>query len=83
MSDPEAWDLTCGHGDPYGDGPKSCGAYRGWQAMYGGHIGRSTGPGEVLGGEAVLWTHQVDDANLDAKVSVGKITGARKGECRL
>ncbi|XP_050689127.1 chitooligosaccharidolytic beta-N-acetylglucosaminidase-like isoform X3 [Eriocheir sinensis] len=68
LSDSDAWDLSCGHGDPYGEGAGSCGAYRGWQAMYGDHLAQGKEPGQVLGGEALLWTHQVDDSNLDAKV---------------
>ena len=38
--------------------------------MYQTKLGLGDGPGKVLGGEGVLWTHQVDGANLDAKVSV-------------
>ncbi|XP_045139220.1 chitooligosaccharidolytic beta-N-acetylglucosaminidase-like isoform X2 [Portunus trituberculatus] len=68
LSDPKAWDLSCGRGDAYGVGPESCGAYRGWQAVYGAHLQKGAGPGKVLGGEAVLWSRQVDGSNLDATV---------------
>ncbi|KAK8384207.1 hypothetical protein O3P69_009152 [Scylla paramamosain] len=68
LSDPKTWDLSSGHGDAYGSGPVPKDAYKGWQAVYGTHLQKGAGPGKVLGGEAVLWSHQVDGGNLDATV---------------
>uniref|UniRef100_A0A0P4VQB6 Beta-hexosaminidase n=1 Tax=Scylla olivacea TaxID=85551 RepID=A0A0P4VQB6_SCYOL len=68
LSDPKTWDLSSGHGDAYGSGPVPKNAYKGWQAVYGTHLQKGAGPGKVLGGEAVLWSRQVDGGNLDATV---------------
>ncbi|KAI1311281.1 hypothetical protein EDD11_003527 [Mortierella claussenii] len=68
------WYLDCGFGDWLGNwtmGVSWCNPYKGWQRIYSFNpiLGLSnTEAKNVLGGEALLWSEQVDDTNLDIKL---------------
>ncbi|XP_066946174.1 chitooligosaccharidolytic beta-N-acetylglucosaminidase-like isoform X2 [Macrobrachium rosenbergii] len=75
LSNSDAWFLNCGFGSWVTKGQHPCGSYKGWQAVYDNspHDVASNETGSyqkklLLGGEAVLWSQQVDDASLDAKL---------------
>ena len=76
FSNYDAWYLDCGFGAWVGEGNNWCSPYSGWQKVYDNsphkiavNLTMSKHPNLILGGEAALWTEQVDDHNLDAKVS--------------
>lgn len=76
LSNHDAWYLDCGFGRSFSDEESWCGAYKGWQAVYDNspiNIAMNlTGSPQyelILGGEAALWSEQVDEANMDSKVS--------------
>ncbi|KAG0000080.1 hypothetical protein BGZ80_010823 [Entomortierella chlamydospora] len=66
--------LDCGLGDWLGNwilGNSWCDPYKSWQKIYSFNPVSGLNPEEaksVLGGEALLWSEQVDDTNLDAKL---------------
>ncbi|KAG0366909.1 hypothetical protein BGZ54_004716 [Gamsiella multidivaricata] len=68
------WYLDCGFGDWLGNwtlGRSWCDPYKGWQRIYSFNPILGLTPKDarsVLGGEALLWTEQVDDTNLDTKL---------------
>ncbi|KAF9576956.1 hypothetical protein EC968_000081 [Mortierella alpina] len=68
------WYLDCGYGDWLGNwtlGRSWCDPYKSWQKIYSFNplMGLNTKEAEsVLGGEALLWGEQVDEANLDSKL---------------
>ncbi|KAI8600712.1 beta-D-N-acetylhexosaminidase 1 [Dissophora ornata] len=68
------WYLDCGFGDWLGNwtmGRSWCDPYKSWQRIYSFNPISGLSPKEaknVLGGEALLWTEQVDDTNLDVKL---------------
>lgn len=75
FSNYDAWYLDCGMGAWVGKGHNWCSPYKGWQAVYDNSphdiAMDSTGSPHtdlILGGEAAIWTEQVDDATLDSKV---------------
>nr|XP_045625960.1 chitooligosaccharidolytic beta-N-acetylglucosaminidase-like [Procambarus clarkii]XP_045625961.1 chitooligosaccharidolytic beta-N-acetylglucosaminidase-like [Procambarus clarkii] len=75
FSNYDAWYLDCGAGAWVGEGSNWCSPYKEWQKVYDNSphdIARdltgSTHKDLVLGGEAALWTEQVDDASLDTKL---------------
>ncbi|XP_068249178.1 chitooligosaccharidolytic beta-N-acetylglucosaminidase-like isoform X2 [Palaemon carinicauda] len=75
LSNSDAWSLNCGFGSWLTKGEHPCGAYKGWQAVYdnspyaiASNETRSEYRELLLGGEAVLWSQQVDDASVDAKL---------------
>lgn len=82
FSNYDALYLDCGFGAWVGEGNNWCSPYKGWQKVYdnspvkiatnltNGNYDRNL----ILGGEVALWTEQVDDCNVDAKVSVLNIT---------
>lgn len=79
LSHNDAWDLGAGFSGLSGLNSMSSKPelYSGWQKVYSLSPSSGTsnlvGSGKsdlVLGGEAVLWSHHVDDANIDAKVSI-------------
>ncbi|XP_070499454.1 probable beta-hexosaminidase fdl [Chironomus tepperi] len=69
----DAWYLDCGFGSwrPTGDG--ACSPYRTWQTVY-KHKPWQTmrlnkqQAKQILGGEACLWTEQVDESTLDSRL---------------
>lgn len=75
FSNYDAWYLDCGAGAWVGEGNNWCSPYKGWQKVYDNspydiavsHTGSSY-PNLILGGEAVLWAEQTDDATVDSKV---------------
>lgn len=80
FSNYDAWYLDCGAGAWVGEGNNWCSPYKGWQKVYDNsphqialNLTGSTHINLVLGGEAALWSEQVDEAGLDAKVSVSLI----------
>ncbi|KAF9207718.1 hypothetical protein BGZ49_010682 [Haplosporangium sp. Z 27] len=68
------WYLDCGFGDWLGNwtmGKSWCDPYKSWQKIYSFNPISDLSPQEaknVIGGEALLWTEQVDDTNLDIKL---------------
>ncbi|MPC41686.1 Chitooligosaccharidolytic beta-N-acetylglucosaminidase [Portunus trituberculatus] len=75
FSNYDAWYLDCGFGAWVGEGNNWCSPYIGWQKVYDNsphqmalNLTKSTYANLILGGEAALWTEQVDDHNLDAKL---------------
>lgn len=76
FSNYDAWYLDCGFGAWVGEGNNWCSPYIGWQKVYNNsphdialNLTASKHVNLILGGEAAMWTEQVDDKNLDAKVS--------------
>lgn len=58
-----------------GEGNNWCSPYSGWQKVYDNSphaialsLTNSTHANLILGGEAALWSEQVDEAGLDARV---------------
>ncbi|KAG0725328.1 Chitooligosaccharidolytic beta-N-acetylglucosaminidase [Chionoecetes opilio] len=77
FSNYDAWYLDCGAGAWVGEGNNWCSPYKGWQTVYDNSphdiaIQQTGSPHTdlILGGEAALWTEQVDDATLDSKVRI-------------
>ena len=71
----DAWYLSCGAGAWMGDGNSWCSPYKGWQTVYDNSpheiVQTLTGSPHtelILGGEAALWTEQVDSNTVDSKV---------------
>ncbi|KAG0299827.1 hypothetical protein BGZ98_009725 [Dissophora globulifera] len=68
------WYLDCGFGDWLGNwtqGRSWCDPYKSWQKVYSFNpiMGLTEKEAKnVLGGEALLWSEQVDDTNLDVKL---------------
>jgi hexosaminidase len=65
----DAWYLDCGYGGWVGAGNNWCSPYKGWQTVYDNSPRRlyRAQPGSrpdnealILGGEAALWSEQVD-----------------------
>ena len=74
----EAWYLDCGFGAYVGEGNNWCSPYNEWQKVYDynpmkvvdnltfdSYVNKSL----IIGGEVALWSEQVDDHNIDSKVS--------------
>ena len=72
----DAYYLDCGFGAWVGEGNNWCAPYTGWQKVYDNSPGKiamnvTNGTADlnlVLGGEATLWTEQVDDNTVDSRV---------------
>ncbi|KAK3884866.1 hypothetical protein Pcinc_010885 [Petrolisthes cinctipes] len=75
FSNYDAWYLDCGGGAWVGDGNNWCSPYSGWQKVYDNSphaiakaLTNSTHANLILGGEAALWTEQVDEEAVDARL---------------
>lgn len=75
FSNYDAWYLDCGMGAWVGEGNNWCSPYKGWQNVYDNSphdiaFAETGSPytDQILGGEAALWTEQVDDATVDSKL---------------
>lgn len=73
ISHVDAWYLDCGFGKWRETGGAACDPYRTWQTVYTHRPWqrmRITGSKRslVLGGEACLWTEQVDESSLDTRL---------------
>ncbi|KAF5300870.1 hypothetical protein FQR65_LT09032 [Abscondita terminalis] len=69
LSNYDALYLDCGFGGWVTDGSNWCAPYKGWQAAYTNSPSSYGGSkGQFLGGEAALWTEQVDDASVDNRI---------------
>ncbi|CAL4115874.1 unnamed protein product [Meganyctiphanes norvegica] len=72
----DAWYLDCGYGAWVGGpGNNWCSPYKGWQTVYENNpiqlasdITGADYSSQILGGEAALWSEQVDSLNADAKL---------------
>jgi len=76
FSNYDAWYLDCGYSSWVGEGNNWCSPYKGWQIVYdnsprehyrnaGGEPSRMQ---QILGGEAAMWTEQVDGAAVMHKL---------------
>ena len=79
FSNHDAWYLDCGMGAWVGEGNNWCSPYKGWQKVYDNsptkltqHItaGNVTIAKQILGGEAAMWSEQVDSTSLDSRVRI-------------
>ncbi|XP_012277932.1 chitooligosaccharidolytic beta-N-acetylglucosaminidase [Orussus abietinus] len=76
FSNYDALYLDCGFGAWVGEGNNWCSPYKGWQTVYENSplaISRQNGitPNQlhlILGGEAALWSEQVDSSSVDFKL---------------
>merc|ERR1712228_955636 len=75
FSNYDAWYLDCGYSSWVGEGNNWCSPYKGWQIVYdnsprehyrnaGGERFREK---QILGGEAAMWTEQVELRMLDQR----------------
>lgn len=69
----DAWYLDCGFGSWRQTGDAACSPYRTWQNIYKHRPWErmrldSTRKRQILGGEACLWTEQVDEFSLDSRL---------------
>ncbi|XP_055315467.1 probable beta-hexosaminidase fdl isoform X1 [Sitodiplosis mosellana] len=73
ISHVDAWYLDCGFGSWRSTGEGACSPYTTWQRVYKHrpwnrmHLDPIKMK-QVLGGEACLWTEQVDESNVDARI---------------
>ncbi|XP_058837708.1 probable beta-hexosaminidase fdl isoform X2 [Topomyia yanbarensis] len=73
MSHVDAWYLDCGFGSWRSTAEGACSPYRNWQTVYKHRPWdelklTSLQMRQVLGGEACLWTEQVDESTLDSRL---------------
>uniref|UniRef100_A0A182PVM6 beta-N-acetylhexosaminidase n=1 Tax=Anopheles epiroticus TaxID=199890 RepID=A0A182PVM6_9DIPT len=73
ISHVDAWYLDCGFGSWRSTGEGACSPYRNWQTVYKHRPWEemkltSLQMRQILGGEACLWTEQVDESILDARL---------------
>jgi len=76
FSNYDAWYLDCGYSSWVGEGNNWCSPYKGWQVVYGNspkaHYkaagGDSSKENLILGGEAAMWSEQVDGAAVVHKL---------------
>jgi len=76
LSNYDAWYLDCGYSSWVGEGNNWCSPYKGWQVVYdnsprgmyraqGGEEGKE---GFILGGEAAMWSEQVEGTAVLSKL---------------
>lgn len=76
FSNSDAWYLDCGFSSAVSSGHNWCSPYKGWQTVYDnspakialnltGHDGHRH---QILGGEAAMWSEQVDEAAVDSRI---------------
>jgi len=76
MSNYDAWYLDCGYGAWVGDAPNNwCSPYIGWQKVYENsprklivNFNVTYDEKQILGGEAALWSEQVDTTGMEGKL---------------
>uniref|UniRef100_A0A6A7G573 Beta-hexosaminidase n=2 Tax=Hirondellea gigas TaxID=1518452 RepID=A0A6A7G573_9CRUS len=72
FSNYDAWYFDCGFGAWVGEGNNWCSPYIGWQKVYDNSPHEMAGSqdyyDQVIGGEAAMWSEQVDQVGLDAKL---------------
>lgn len=82
FSNYDAWYFDCGYGAWVGNGQNNwCSPYIGWQKVYenspfkiyqnatdSNKAQKALDDGLILGGEAAMWSEQVDGASLDGKL---------------
>ncbi|XP_038115312.1 probable beta-hexosaminidase fdl isoform X3 [Culex quinquefasciatus] len=73
ISHVDAWYLDCGFGSWRSTGEGACSPYRNWQTVYKHRPWdemklTSLQMRQILGGEACLWTEQVDESTLDSRL---------------
>uniref|UniRef100_A0A1S4GU30 beta-N-acetylhexosaminidase n=1 Tax=Anopheles gambiae TaxID=7165 RepID=A0A1S4GU30_ANOGA len=73
ISHVDAWYLDCGFGSWRSTGDGACSPYRNWQTVYKHRPWEemkltTLQMRQILGGEACMWTEQVDESILDARL---------------
>lgn len=76
FSPSDAWYLDCGYGAWVGEGNNWCSPYKGWQVVYdssprASYRNQGGDPANeylILGGEAAMWSEQVDSAAVMHKL---------------
>ncbi|KAA0202353.1 hypothetical protein HAZT_HAZT010951, partial [Hyalella azteca] len=75
FSNYDAWYLDCGLGAWVGDGHNWCSPYKEWQAVYDNspnkialNLSSTVDLSLILGGEAALWSEQVDSESVDVRL---------------
>ncbi|XP_063598449.1 chitooligosaccharidolytic beta-N-acetylglucosaminidase-like [Penaeus indicus] len=75
FSNYDHWYLDCGFGAWVGEGNNWCSPYKGWQKVYDNsphaiatNLTGSPQSDLILGGEAALWSEQVDEMTLDSRL---------------
>ncbi|EFX82594.1 hypothetical protein DAPPUDRAFT_101206 [Daphnia pulex] len=76
MTNYDAWYFDCGYGQWVGNGPNNwCSPYSGWQKVYENsprkfivNFNETFNSQQILGGEAAIWTEQVDGAAIEGKL---------------
>ncbi|ROT71808.1 beta-N-acetylglucosaminidase [Penaeus vannamei] len=75
FSNYDHWYLDCGFGAWVGEGNNWCSPYKGWQKVYDNsphaiatNLTGSPQADLILGGEAALWSEQVDEMTLDSRL---------------
>ncbi|CAG2067244.1 unnamed protein product [Timema podura] len=73
LSHVNAWYLDCGFGNWFGPGPGSCGPVASWQTVYQHRPWVNMGLTSekralILGGEACLWSEQVNQNSLESRL---------------
>lgn len=71
LSHVNAWYLDCGFGSWRETGGAACDPYRTWQTLYTHRPWQTIESKQknlILGGEACLWTEQVDEMSLDTRL---------------
>ncbi|KAF5283858.1 hypothetical protein FQA39_LY04678 [Lamprigera yunnana] len=68
LSNYDALYLDCGFSSWVNEGTNWCSPYKGWQIVYDNSPSVYGNKAQFLGGEAALWTEQVDDTEVDARL---------------